>query len=69
MFKLKNVYISIRKKSSVVILMENSELKMKQRTELEKKKKSSKKEEISVNVVYGEKSLKECMKSVLKLQM
>lgn len=49
--------------------MEISELKMEQRTELEKKKKSLKKEEVLVNVVYGEKSLKECMKSVLKLQM
>lgn len=49
--------------------MEISELKMEQRTELENKQKFSKTEEISVNVVYGEKSLKECMKSVLKLQM
>lgn len=49
--------------------MEISELKMEQKTELEKKKKSLKKEEISVKAVYGEKSLKECMKSVLKLQL
>lgn len=51
--------------------MENSIQKKKivQRAEPEKKKKSSQKEGISVKVVYGEKSLKECMASVLKLQM
>lgn len=53
----------------MVVLMEISTQKMEQRKEPLKKKKFSKKEEISVNVVYGEKSLKECMKSVLKLQM
>lgn len=42
---------------------------MVQRKEPEKKKKSSQKEEISVKIIYGEKTLKECMKSVLKLQM
>lgn len=51
--------------------MENPTLKkeMEQRKESKKRKRSLQKEEISVNVIYGEKSLKECMKSVLELQI
>lgn len=75
MFRLEKVDISIKKKPSVVVQMENPTQKKEisqriaQRKEAEKKKKSSQKEEISVKVVYGEKSLKECMKSVLELQI